>query len=78
MAEEKVLTTEEKRQEIINLTSQLSSNISDIGDWKISKIYEYRMLGKDDPYDFEALAAQRQDVRDKINALQTEIDEAEA
>lgn len=71
--EEKVMTEEEKQQEIINLMSQLSSTASDIGDWKISKIYEYRMLGKEDPYDFEELAAARQAVRDKINELQTEV-----
>ena len=62
-----------KQQEIYNLTSQLSSTYSEIGDWKIVKTYEARMNNEADPYDFAALTKERQEIRDKINALQAEI-----
>lgn len=76
----KTLTPEEvqeKQQEIINLMSQLSSTQSDIGDWKITKTYEARMREEPDPYDTKALMDARQEVRDRINELQQEIDAAE-
>ena len=76
----KTLTPEEvqeKQQEIINLMSQLSSTQSDIGDWKITKTYEARMSEEADPYDTTALMDARQEVRDRINELQQEIDAAE-
>lgn len=76
MVSEQRLTPEEiqvKQQEIVNLTSLLTSTNSDIGDWKINKIYEYRMTGKDDPYDIKELAEKRQAVRDQINELQAEL-----
>ena len=63
----------DKEQEIAILRSQLSSDVSDIGDWKITKIYEARMSNEADPYDFAALTKERQAVRDKINALQAEV-----
>lgn len=77
MALEQKLTPEEiqeKQQEIINLTSMLSSTESDIGDWKITKTYEARLRGIEDPYDTETLMNARQEVRDRINELQKEID----
>lgn len=64
-------------QEINNLTCDLASPVSPIGDWKISKIYEYRMLGKDDPYNFDELAKERQKARDRINELQSMLAEME-
>ena len=66
-----------KQQEIINLTSQLSSTQSEIGDWKITKTYEARLRGEEDPYDTNALMDARQEVRDRINELQQEINAAE-
>ena len=61
------------RAELAELMSGLSANTSPIGDWKVIKVYEARMLGKEDPYDMEELAAQRQTVRDRINAIQEEL-----
>lgn len=61
------------KAELSNLMSSLSANTSPIGDWKVVKIYEARMSGKADPYDFEELAAQRQVARDRINAIQTKL-----
>lgn len=57
------------------LKCRLESRESDVGDWKIIKIYEYRLQDKEDPYDFESLQAARQAVRDQINDLQNEIAE---
>ena len=64
--------------EICSLMNQLSSNVSPIGDWKISKIYEYRLQGKEDPYDMQELCDARQAVRDRINELQEELATIEA
>lgn len=59
--------------EIDLLKCRLESRESDIGDWKVIKIYEYRLQGKEDPYDFESLMSARQAVRDRINKLQNEL-----
>ncbi len=67
----------EKEQEIRNLQSMLSSTASPIGDWKIAKHMEYTLLGMDSPYDIEALHAERQAIRDRINDLQEELDAME-
>ena len=68
---------QEKYQQIAVLRSQLSSSVSEIGDWKITKIYEARMNNEADPYDFAALTKARQDVRDHINALEKELADEE-
>lgn len=61
------------RAELAELMSGLSANTSSIGDWKVIKVYEARMLGKEDPYDMEKLAAERQAARDRINEIQNEL-----
>lgn len=63
--------------EIRTLQSKLDASTSDIGDWKIIKIYEARLSGESDPYDYEELKAARQAVRDKINELQAQLKGAE-
>ena len=63
----------EKRQEIINLKSDLTSFASSVGDWKITKIYESRINGEPDPYEATSLIEERQKIRDKIATLQNEI-----
>jgi hypothetical protein len=55
------------------LMSSLSANTSPVGDWKIIKIYEARLKGEQDPYDFEQLSAARQAARDRINEIQEEL-----
>ena len=55
------------------LMSSLSANTSPIGDWKVMKIYEARMRGEEDPYDFEALAAERQAARNRLNDIKVEL-----
>lgn len=63
--------------EIRTLQSKLDAPTSDIGDWKIIKIYEARISGESDPYNYEELKAARQAVRDKINELQAQLKGAE-
>lgn len=55
----------------------LSSNTSEIGDYRIIKIYEARINNEADPYDAEELISKRQKVRDEINTLQTQLATAE-
>lgn len=62
--------TERKQDKIACLKSFLSSLDSPIGDWKVIKVYEARMKGEPDPYDFDMLMENRQSVRDEINRLQ--------
>ena len=63
--------------EIRTLQSKLDAPTSDIGDWKIIKIYEARLSGENDPYNYQELKAARQAVRDKINELQAQLKGAE-
>ena len=74
MANEKTteLSTEidSTSNQIAELKLQLSSPHSPIGDWKLAKIMEYRLLGYEDPYDLDELAKERQKIRDKINELE--------
>lgn len=66
--------TQEKQQEIINLRLKLSSDLSDIGDYKVVKTYEARLKGEADPYDTDKLLSERQEIRDEINKLQAELE----
>lgn len=61
--------------ELSQLMSNLSANTSPIGDWKVIKIYEARLAGESDPYDYAELAAERQAARDRINKIQEELAE---
>lgn len=61
--------------EIRSLVSRLDAPTSDIGDWKIIKIYEARLRGDEDPYDFDDLDTARQAVRNRINELQNQLEE---
>lgn len=56
------------------LMSNLAENTSPIGDWKIMKIYEARMRGAEDPYDFDGLVLQRQAARMRITEINMELD----
>lgn len=65
----------EIEQEIRNLQSELSSQASEIGDWKIAKCMECQALGLEMPYDLQELHEQRQAVRDKIGELEKQLEE---
>ncbi|MBE5917534.1 MAG: hypothetical protein E7273_11925 [Pseudobutyrivibrio ruminis] len=76
MANETELSTNETGNQIAELKLQLSSPHSPIGDWKLAKIMEYRLLGYEDPYDLDELAKERQKIRDQINELEgNQVDE---
>ena len=53
------------QQQIGELKAQLSAT-----DYKVIKCSECQLLGMEMPYDVEALYAQRQAIRDKINELE--------
>ena len=55
------------------LMSNLSANTSPIGDWKIARIQEARMMGEPDPYDAVELANQRRAARNRINEIDIEL-----
>ena len=55
------------------LMSNLAANTSPIGDWKIAKIQEARMMGEADPYDVVELANQRRAARNRINEIDIEL-----
>ena len=80
MAKKKKELTEIERDaiesQIRTLISRLDAPTSNIGDWKIIKIYEARLRGESDPYNYEELDAARQAVRDEINALQAQLAES--
>ena len=77
--DEKQKNIQEKQQEIINLQAHLASKNSEIGDYRVIKCYEATLSGaKTMPYDTVTLLAERQKVRDKINALQAEVAQLEA
>lgn len=78
MENTKLQTLNEKRQEIINLTNDLTSPVSDIGDYRIIKCFEATLSGvKTMPYDVDELLNRRQKVRDRINTLLKEIEALE-
>ncbi len=60
--------------EIRCLTSNLSASSSDIGDWKIIKCYEAKLMNKEEPYNLVELMEKRQAARDRINELQTKLE----
>lgn len=71
--DEKDIRREAIEARIRELVSRLDAPTSDIGDWKIVKCYEAKLLDKELPYDLETLMSERQAVRDEINELQAEL-----
>ena len=54
-----------KKFEIDMLKKQITET-----DYKVIKCHEYALVGKPLPYDIEALHAERQAIRDKINEFE--------
>lgn len=69
------MDSQEIMTKIEMLKNELSSNSSDVGDYKMVKIYEARIQGETDPYDANTLIAARKKIRDQINELQKELEE---
>ena len=61
--------------EIRNLIAELDAPSSAIGDWKVVKCYEAKLQDKPLPYDLDELMTARQNVRDQINELQSQLAE---
>lgn len=78
MDDEKQKKIADLNRQIIELRSNLTADTSNIGDYKIVKTYEARLLGKDDPYDTNQLIEKRNATRSKINELQEELAALEA
>lgn len=78
MDDEKQKKIADLNRQIIELRSNLTADTSNIGDYKIVKTYEARLLGKDDPYDTNQLIEERNAARSKINELQEELAALEA
>lgn len=60
--------TNEIMQEIFDLKAQIESS-----DYQIIKCYEYSLMNLEMPYDVEQLHAERQALRDQINALEVQL-----
>ncbi len=61
------------QEKISKLKKSLTSNDSDIGDYRITKCYEASLIGEDMPYNVLELHKKRQEVRDEINKLEALI-----
>lgn len=58
------------QEKISDLKNSLTSNDSNIGDYRITKCYEASLMGAEMPYDISELHQKRQSVRDEINMLE--------
>ena len=71
--EEKVeLARQQQISQVITQIDDLKARIA-ASDYKIIKTYEYTLLGEQTEYDIEAVHAERQALRDQINALETQL-----
>ncbi|WP_337774309.1 hypothetical protein [Mitsuokella jalaludinii] len=59
--------------EIQRLRNQLAADTSDIGDYKIAKIYEARINGDPDPYVAADVITSRQMARKKLESLEIQL-----
>lgn len=66
-------TYNEIQQKIADCRWQLSDSSSPIGDWKITKCYEFSLIGLPAPYDMTELNTKRQTIRDEINELEEKL-----
>lgn len=68
----RIVEPEFVRQQIELLESELKKT-----DYKVIKCYEASLLGESLPYDVDTLREERQNVRDKINDLESLLEELE-
>ena len=74
-----LVENEEREQleaELRCLNSRLCSKRDELGDWKLSKIQEYNLLGLECPYTEEELNTyhtERQKIRDRINEIEERL-----
>ena len=76
--EEKVeLARQQQISQVITQIDDLKARIA-ASDYKIIKTYEYTLLGEQTEYDIEAVHAERQALRDQINARETQLSDLTA
>ena len=74
------MTQQEKQERLNALTTEkmnLESSLKS-GDYKVIKCAEAQAAGEPLPYDIEALHTERQQMRDRINAIEEEVRQTEA
>lgn len=71
---------DEKQEQIMEKQTRISVLEAALraGDYKVIKTMEARASGGVDPYDTAALTAERQKLRDEINACQEALEQLEA
>ena len=69
-----------RQDQVRQLTTQINDLKEQIAasDYKVIKTYEYALLGEQSEYDMETVHAERQILRDQINALETQLTELTA
>lgn len=77
---EEELAEMSKQEQIRQVTAQINDLKVQIAasDYKVIKTYEYSLLGEQAEYDMETVHAERQNLRDQINALETQLTELTA
>ena len=77
---EEELAEQARQQQISQVIAQIDDLKARIAasDYKIIKTYEYTLLGEQTEYDIEAVHAERQALRDQINALETQLSDLTA
>jgi hypothetical protein len=71
---EQNIEKENLEAELRVLRSELQTNTSEIGDWKVIKALEYQLTGRAIPYDMDKLNSDRQTVRDRINEIEKQLE----
>lgn len=71
-AEEYKISIDEQQENIYMEIEHLKSELQE-SDYKITKIAEAMSIGAELPYDAQALHKERQTLRDKINELESEV-----
>lgn len=66
------------KKRLVKLNIELLKKRLADSDYKVIKYAECSLAGEDAPYDITALHAERQIIRDKINALETALAALEA
>lgn len=77
---EEELAEQSRQEQVRQLTAQINDLKDRIAasDYKIIKTYEYTLLGEQTEYDMETVHAERQNLRDQINTLETQLTELTA
>jgi len=73
--------TQQEKQERLNALATEKMNLESLlksGDYKVIKCAEAQAAGEELPYDISRLHAERQQMRDRVNAIENDIREIEA